>query len=357
MEFSYFYGWPAYGRKSTEIKHSVKNFPNNILISRTDSIGDVVLTLPVAGVLKKNFPNVKIGFLGKSYTRAVIEACQYVDAFIDLADFLKKPVTICGQKPEAILHVLPVAEIARRAKSEEIPLRVGTTNRLYHWTTCNRLVRLSRKNSPLHEAQLNLKLLEPFDIPIPATLTEIGQLYGIKPAPLDAVFSTLIDHNRYALILHPKSQGNGREWPLDHFIRLIQTLDRQQFQIFISGTKKDRALLQPLFDQAGDLVTDMTGQMELAQFISFINACDGLIASGTGPLHLAAALGKDAYGIFPPIRPVHPGRWKPLGIRAQTFCLEKDCNDCRSDRLACTCMRSIEPYLLKDALEKTFSHA
>ena len=40
---------------------------NSILISRADSIGDVVLTLPMAGVLKQILPGVKIIFLGKNY--------------------------------------------------------------------------------------------------------------------------------------------------------------------------------------------------------------------------------------------------------------------------------------------------
>ena len=53
-----------------------------ILISRTDSIGDVVLTLPVAGILKQTFPGCTIIFLGREYTRAVIEACDHVDQFV-----------------------------------------------------------------------------------------------------------------------------------------------------------------------------------------------------------------------------------------------------------------------------------
>ncbi len=44
----------------------MKKLPVNIIISRTDSIGDVVLTLPVAAVLKKYFPEIKIGFMGKA---------------------------------------------------------------------------------------------------------------------------------------------------------------------------------------------------------------------------------------------------------------------------------------------------
>ncbi|RYG01290.1 MAG: glycosyl transferase family 9, partial [Chitinophagaceae bacterium] len=42
--------------------------PENIIISRTDSIGDVVLTLPMAKIIKQQFPDCRIAFLGKEYT-------------------------------------------------------------------------------------------------------------------------------------------------------------------------------------------------------------------------------------------------------------------------------------------------
>lgn len=54
-----------------------------ILISRTDNLGDVILTLPIAGILKKEIPGCYILFLGKKYTKPIIEACENVDEFID----------------------------------------------------------------------------------------------------------------------------------------------------------------------------------------------------------------------------------------------------------------------------------
>ena len=68
----------------------ILKIPSRILISRTDSIGDVILTLPVCKILKNYFPQVKIGFLGKSYTRPVIQACSYVDVFIRRGGFYYK---------------------------------------------------------------------------------------------------------------------------------------------------------------------------------------------------------------------------------------------------------------------------
>lgn len=327
--------------------------PQNIILSRTDSIGDVVLTLPLAKVLKDHFPEMKIAFMGRSYTQPVIEACKYVDEFIDLNDFLKKEILISKKKPEAILHVFPSSAIAKRAKQLYIPIRIGTTNRLYHWTTCNELVRLSRKRSNLHEAQLNLKLLEAFDIEKEFSLQEIGGLFGLeKLQKISPALLTIIQPDKYNVILHPKSQGSAREWGLDNFITLINQLETDKFNIIVSGTAKERELLQPLFDTVGDKVTDICGLMTLSEFISFINHCDGLVANSTGPLHIAGALGKDAIGIYPPMRPIHPGRWAPLGSKAQVFVLNKECNDCKGNNTACKCIMDVQPKLIYLALNE-----
>jgi ADP-heptose:LPS heptosyltransferase len=267
---------------------------------------------------------------------------------------MTRPITIAGEKPEAIVHVLPVSAIAIRAKKLKIPLRIGTTNRLYHFFTCNSLVKFSRKKSELHEAQLNLKLLQPVGIATEPALAELGLMFALtRLQPLPKKFAGLIDKDKYNVILHPKSQGNGREWGLENFIKLIQSLDNEKYKIFVSGVQKEKTLLQPLFDAVGNRVTDITGIMNLTEFMSFIAAADGLIASGTGPVHLASALGIDAYGIYPPIRPVHPGRWAPIGPCAKVFVFNKECSDCKGNKMACYCINEVSPAWLKDSLEQS----
>ena len=315
-----------------------------ILISRTDSIGDVILTLPLAKILKREYPHVKIGFIGKAYTRPVIETCIYVDVFIDVADFLSREIVTDGQKPDCIIHVFPVKELAQRAKALDIPWRIGATGRLYHWTTCNKLVKLSRKNSDLHEAQLNTKLLAPLGILQKFSLEELGAATGMsRVQPLQDEFAGLIDPGKFNLIFHPRSQGSAREWGLENFVRLIMLLPREQYKIFISGTAKERESLEPLFAEAGHLVTDICGMMNLDQFIAFIKQCNGLVANSTGPLHIAAAMGIRAVGIYPPLRPMHPGRWQPLGPKATFLVKNTTCGDCRKNPAACHCMREISP--------------
>jgi ADP-heptose:LPS heptosyltransferase len=99
-----------------------------------------------------------------------------------------------------------------------------------------------------------------------------------------------------------------------------------------------------LEQNAGELlrmpnVSNLCGKFSLDELAAFINAADGLIASGTGPLHMAAALGRPTLGLFPPMKPIHPGRWAPLGRAAVVLCRDKPCDDAST----CACMRNTRP--------------
>jgi len=324
----------------------------HILISRTDSIGDVVLTLPLAGWLKQHYPGVRITFLGAAYTRQVAEASIHVDEFVSWPEQASDwPGENRTSLPDLIMHVFPRKEIALWAKKAGIPARLGTAHRLYHWNTCNRLVAFSRKRSELHEAQLNFKLLTRIPGATVPCLSEIAGLYGLdKLVPLKPEIAGLTDKNRFNLILHPKSKGSAREWGTENFRRLASLLPTLRFRIFITGTEAEgRQIREAGFFRDGMEVTDLTGKLELSELISFIAACDGLVAASTGPLHLAAALGRHALGIYPPIRPMHPGRWAPVGKNASFICVDKNCSKCRKTT-DCACIREITPEQVAEKL-------
>jgi ADP-heptose:LPS heptosyltransferase len=324
------------------------------IISRTDAIGDVVLTLPMAGVLKELYPKSRVLFLGRAYTAAVVRASEHIDEFLDWDQWKGLPpaeaaTAMAGTGADTIIHVFPDKRIARVAKRARINERIGTTNRIYHWLTCNRLVKLSRRHSPYHEAQLNLQLLKPLGAKDLYTLEEIGRYYGLtRLQPLAPEMAALLSPRKFNLVLHPKSRGSAREWGLDNFRELIRLLPQDQFSVFVTGTAAEGELLGSLL-QEFPFVTNLTGRLTLGQLMSFLSHADAIVAASTGPLHLAAAVGTYALGIYPPIRPMHPGRWAPVGPRVKVLVKERECEDCRKSG-ACVCMLDIQPASVYDYL-------
>lgn len=320
----------------------------NILLSRTDSIGDVVLTIPMAGYLKLKFPECKVFFLGKTYTKAIVESSSFVDEFVNWDDFAMNPEKKQVQLLKSLnidwlIHVFPNKSIARLAKKAGVKNRIGTSHRTFHWLTCNKLLNFSRKKSDLHESQLNFKLLSPMGINEIPELESVSNFYGISTdRNPDSELPIKADSKRINVILHPKSKGSAREWGLDNFGKLIELLPQDKFKIFVSGTKEDKFQMESWMNTYSDKIEDITGKLSLEQFIDIIGTVDALVAASTGPLHIAAALGKKAIGIYPPIKPMHPGRWQPIGINAKVLVENKICNDCRKST-DCACMKAILP--------------
>jgi ADP-heptose:LPS heptosyltransferase len=295
-----------------------------IIVSRTDRIGDVVLTLPLCALLRSQL-GVRVVALGRTYTRPLLEASPYVDEVLDWDDVSGSGAAaqrdfLRTARADAIVHVFPRPDIARAALAARIPLRIGTSHRWFHWLTCSALEHFSRKRSELHEAQLNVRLAQRLLGPAIPPLTELAALTAISPrVPLPPPVATLLRADRFRLVLHPGSSGSAREWPLDQWTALANTLDPTRVQLLVTGSAAEGVALRDWIAGLSAGVVNLTGQLDLAELIALLARVDGLIAASTGPLHLAAATGIHALGLFAATPPIHPGRWAPLGPRAEVL--------------------------------------
>ena len=328
---------------------------HRIIISRTDAIGDVVLTLPLASVIKKILGcETQVIFFGSSYTMPVINCCDAIDECIDYNSF--KDLDETGRKEflrqikaDAIIHVFPRKDIAHSAKQAGIGLRIGTTNRLFHWWSCNKLIRLGRKNSSLHEAQLNLKLISALGFREQLNKEELAGHYQLNCLyELPEKLTTVLSKNKFNLIIHPKSNSSAREWSMEHYKNLIHLLPAENFRILITGGEKEKSFLDSWVQSIPEQVINLSGLLTLNELISLLNSCDGIVAASTGPLHIASALGKHALGIYPPIKPMNPTRWAPIGKQAEYLVIERSCKTCKNLPASCHCINEITPRMVAD---------
>ena len=295
-----------------------------VLVSRTDRIGDVVLTLPLCALLQARI-GAEVIVLGRRYTRSLLEASPHVDEVLEWDDVESEGETrqrdlLRAARADVIVHAFPRAAIALAAKGTGIPLRIGTSHRWFHWLTCNDLEHFSRKRSALHEAQLNVRLARRLlDGRIP-TLAELSPLTSISPrVALPGDVASKLRDDGFKLVLHPGSSGSAREWPLAHWKALAERVDPGRVQLIVTGSASEGAALREWIATLPPHVVNLTGRLDLAQLIALLARVDGLVAASTGPLHVAAAAGIHALGLFPSTPPIHPGRWAPLGPRADVI--------------------------------------
>jgi heptosyltransferase-3 len=323
-----------------------------IIISKINAIGDVTLCLAMAGILKSMEPSTHIIFLGRTYTRDIIEAYKHVDQFanwdeINIGNEDNTATRLSELHADIFIHVFQGKEISRIAKKANIRYRIGYSNRWYHWFTCNRRVNISRKKSELHEAQNDLKLLRPLGGQPIYSLDDIISYYEFqKMQPLRGSLKAALDQQRINLILHPKTAGQAkgyaREWPTKNFAELIRILPGEKVNIFISGSEAEGLEVRSELVEPFPHVKDITGKVSLSEFIRLIAYADGLIAASTGPVHVSAALGKHTLGLYPPMRPISAKRWGPVGRKAEFLQANKSCEACRVT-YRCACMSEITP--------------
>ncbi|MEO8588831.1 MAG: glycosyltransferase family 9 protein [Flavobacteriales bacterium] len=326
------------------------NVPRSLILSRPDALGDAVVTLSTAGWIKHLSPNTRIIALVKEYTRPVWAHCEHIDSIVTLESLSGGPAVqqLRDLNTDAIVHVFPHREVAQWAKRAAIPRRIGTSHRWWHWITCNERVDFSRKNSDLHEAHLNIKLLAPFGIAVPK-LADLTQHIGLRRPEVPAEIAAMLAPDRKHVILHPLL-GSGVGWGFNNFAALIHALDPQRWQVFVTGTAAEAERYRAELPLHLPHVVDMGGHLSLEQLMALIGTSDALVAASTGPLHIAAALGIRAIGLYSMRRPIHPGRWAPMGRDAHALVNDPDCPVCAAGK-PCDCITRIDPRRVLDLLE------
>lgn len=313
-----------------------------ILVCRIDNLGDVLMVFPALRWLKAQHPTLRVEMVVRDYARALTERCPWIDR-VWSPDEVLQAVAAGAPAPDAVFHLQSTRALLRACVRWGVPLRVGNLLRSAHWLRCNRWVVFSKRRMREHESALAWRFFGAVFTPATAPpqwdawLRQDGWLSGSHPAPATRP-------ERLRVLLHPGSNGNGRQWPLPHFAELARLLRERGHVVAITGAAAERGLLAPLLAALPPGVEDRVGRHSLAELIELIAEVDCLVASGTGPLHVAGSCGVHAVGIFPPRVPIGALRWRPIGPlvttlqAAQTPQCRRACSN-----LECACMAAVTP--------------
>ncbi len=136
--------------------------PKNLLIVRTDRIGDVVLSLPLAELVKNNYPDCKVTFLIREYTKDVVSNHPFIDEIIVLKEKEGKILInenvkqIAEKKFDAAIIVYPTFQTSLIIYLSKIKNRIGTGYRWYSFLFNNKVYE-HRKFAEKHELEFNVR--------------------------------------------------------------------------------------------------------------------------------------------------------------------------------------------------------
>jgi heptosyltransferase-2 len=118
----------------------------------------------------------------------------------------------------------------------------------------------------------------------------------------------LVPNGRPVVALAPGAVGPSKRWPATHYAELAQRLAAEGNWVWIVGGPGEKELATEIAGVGGSDIRDLTGA-DLRNAILALAAADAAVSNDSGLLHVAAALGTPAVGIFGPTSPWH---WAPL---------------------------------------------
>ena len=124
----------------------------------------------------------------------------------------------------------------------------------------------------------------------------------------------LSGEGRAVVALCPGAVGPGKRWPVERFAALAGELTREGASVWVLGSPSETPLAAVIAQAGGAEVHDLTGK-DLRHAALALAAANLAVSNDSGLLHVAAALGTPAVGIF---GPTDPRLWAPLNPLAAT---------------------------------------
>ncbi|MFH1194199.1 MAG: glycosyltransferase family 9 protein [bacterium] len=338
--------------------------PKNILIVRTDRIGDVILTIPLAEIIKKFYPQSKITFFIREYTKDLFYDHPFVDKIILLkqrngkilfGDNLRE---IANNNFDVVLCVSPSFILSLILLFSKIKIRVGTGYRWYSFLF-NRRINEHRKYGTKHELDHNVRLLKGMGIDFAPDESNVS--FNIQTEDKNEQYiSSLLKNQKLnsglpTIIIHPGSSGSAIDLPISKFKQLAEMVAQQlNVNIIVTGSSKEKEICGYLSKNID--AHNFAGLLNLGELIVLIKNADLLIANSTGPIHIAAALGKNVIGFYPKIKACSVTRWGPYTKKKHIFSPTILCENCtRKQCQKLDCMNSIDVNKVFEKVKEIFS--
>ena len=335
--------------------------PQKILIVRSDRIGDVVLSLPLAELVKKKYPGCKVAYFIRNYTGALLDGHPFVDEVI-IADeydgkilFVKNLKKIKSINFDTSIVVNPTFKISLMMFLAGIKNRIGTGYRWYSFLF-NKKVFEHRKFGEKHELEYNLYLLSKIGIEDANIADKIDFHLSTDEISSEKIHSILtsggLKPGEKIVVIHPGSGGSSVDLPKKKLIevaRMISTMS--DTKIVITGSNNEKNLCKEF--EVSDSVINLSAQLDLSLLKALIKNADIFISNSTGPMHIAAAFGIHIIGFFPKILSCSQKRWGPYTEKKTIFTPTIDCSNCTREQCEkLDCMNSIDIGKVFDETKK-----
>lgn len=322
-----------------------------ILIVKPSSLGDVVHALPVLRCLRRHLPESEIYWWITPELAPLLQDDPDLNGTVPFdRSRWSLPVhwpdairTIRAQRQQRFDWVIDLQSLARTgflAWFVNGQLTIGLDDPREGARGLYDLI-IRRPTPQTHAVDWYLAALAPLGIPVRWDYDWIPP----RPAAAAALRKRWSADGRWIAVL-PGARWNNKRWPVRHFAEWVRQSAALGSDVHIAllGASADRELGAAISAANPARCLDLTGQTTLPEMVEWLRVSELVVSNDTGPMHIAAALGKPVLGLF---GPTDPRRTGPYGSSHRILRRNLACVPCMKDTCAHVppyeCLESISP--------------
>lgn len=345
-----------------------------ILIIKLSSIGDVVHTLPSLYAIRQRYPDAVIDWLVEEAASDIIKGHNLLNdcIIVKRKKWLKKPLSIdTWRNAAAVVRIL-------RSKSYDIVIDFQGLVKSGIWAFLSKGKRrigfsntkelsgiflneaLPPYNPDIHAVDRYLSLAKHIgaetanvEFPMPHSESEMRKAVSILKAKG-------IWEGQPFVVVNPMARWETKLWGNEMFALLCNmVMDKFGSKIVLTGSasmydeiEKIKSLTDKLVPEGFNRgrAINLAGMTGLKELTEIINLSKMVVTVDSGPMHIAAAIGKPVVALFGPTAPWRTG---PYGDGHIVVRKELDCSPCFLKKCKnLKCMKDIKVEDVMTAVEK-----
>ncbi|MDR1871403.1 MAG: lipopolysaccharide heptosyltransferase II [Deltaproteobacteria bacterium] len=316
-------------------------YPNNILIIKMSSLGDVIHALPSLAALRALYPKAQIHWVVEADLAPLLPGPPFLDKIIVFprAELkISSPIRFfralngLRRQLKEVRYDLSI-DFQALAKSSLVAFLAGAQKKLAYWETREGSFLVSKgvkgPNANDHVIQRYLDVIRYLG-PVAPKLTFPLPDFTREKTSLNKTLK-IMGSNSPRVIFCPGASWPTKLWPPENYAALAGLLAKEGYSLVLAGGPLESALalrIKALAPRAP--IVDLTGQTDLRGLMALATLGQLIIGSDSGPTHVAAATGRPTISLYGPNNPQRTGVWGPLAHNILSPapcapCFKKDC--------------------------------
>jgi heptosyltransferase II len=303
---------------------------DKILIRCPNWVGDSVLAIPAMKAMRAQFPNTEITLLARPWVAGLFTSAPFIDQVWSepktsgLGGWSRITREIRRRQFDLAVLLPNSFESALAIYLGGVPPRVGYAPA---GRRCLLTTALRPGNTMRHQVHYYLDLVKTLSVAVDRPSIDLTATADEKKTARKLLAAEGIPESAPFLVLNPgAAYGSAKRWSDDRFAEVGKRL-AQEFHLGIAivGSESERPIAESIQKKMNLPVAVITGKTTLETLIGVLSESSLTITNDSGPMHIAAALGKPTIAIFGPTDEHVTG---PFGRQARIVKHPVECSPC-----------------------------